>query len=362
MIEVVHGDILNADAEALVNTVNCVGVMGRGIALQFRKKFPENFRHYKKACDAGELRPGSMLVEDMGRMFNPRYIINFPTKDHWRSGSRIEDIQSGLLALVDEVRNRRIKSIAVPPLGCGLGGLDWNVVKKMITEAFEDVEDVRVLLYEPNGAPPSEKMAKSPKVPRMTVGRAAMIGLMRQYLSAVMDPFVSLLEVHKLMYFLVAVGEPMNKLSFQKGHYGPYSENLRHVLNETEGYFTNGFADGEDNPEKPIELLNDGIEQAEKFLDSHPKTKAHFDRVADLIKGFETPYGMELLATVHWVHSREAADSPQNAARLIRAWSDRKKQLFHDSHVHVAWKALHDNGLLTGVQREDKHSSRLSPE
>lgn len=347
MVEFTTGDILDADAEALVNTVNCVGVMGRGIALQFKKKFPENFKCYKRACDAGELQPGVMLVHDMGKMFNPRYVINFPTKNHWRGKSTIEDIESGLQVLVNEVTIRKIKSIAIPPLGCGLGGLDWNIVKELIADAFEFVEDVRVLVFEPAGAPSPEKMTKARKAPNMTVGRAAMIGLMRQYLSAVMDPFVSLLEVHKLMYLLVAVGEPIKKLSFQKGHYGPYSENLRHVLNETEGYFTSGFADGEDAPEKPIELLPDGMEKAARFLESHPSTRANFERVADLIEGFETPYGMELLATVHWVHAEEAADSVEGAVQLVRAWSDRKEQLFRESHIRLAWDTLYQNGLIT---------------
>ena len=346
MIQIIKGDILDADAVALVNTVNCAGVMGRGIALQFKKKFEENFKVYKKACDAGFLRPGMMLVHDYGSLFNPRYIINFPTKDHWRAKSKLEDIESGLKALVNEVTRRGIQSIAIPPLGCGLGGLNWSEVRPRIVAAFRGLDDVQVLLYEPANAPAASAMTKSKKQPSMTVGRSAMIDLMRQYLAACMDPFVTLLEVHKLMYFVTACGEPIERLSFQKGPYGPYSENLRHVLNVTEGYFTQGFGDGADAPEKPIELLPDGVKQAEVFLQDHEQTRRHVNRVAELIAGFETPYGMELLSTVHWIANREGAKNAADAKNLVDQWSDRKKAMFPDRHVDLAWNVLQKNQLL----------------
>ncbi len=346
MIQATNGDILKADVEALVNTVNCAGVMGRGIALQFKNKFEENFKAYKKICDAGKLRPGAMFVYDQGSLFNPRYIINFPTKDHWRAKSKMEDIESGLLALVREVKERGIKSIAIPPLGCGLGGLRWSDVRPRIEAAFKDLSEVQILLFEPSGAPSVTEMAKSPKQPSMTVGRSAMISLMRQYLAACMDPFVSLLEVHKLMYLVTACGEPIDKLNFQKGPYGPYSENLRHVLNATEGYFTRGFGDGADAPEKPIELLQVGIQQAERVLKDNEETKRRVNRVADLIAGFETPYGMELLSTVHWVCHHEGAKSAAEAKKQVEQWSERKKNLFPQRHVELAWNVLQQHHLL----------------
>src|SRR5882724_9671850 len=148
MIELKRGDILLSEADALVNSVNCVGIMGRGIALQFRKTFPENFKAYRAACERKEVRPGKMLVYETG-VLQPRFIINFPTKRHWRGKSRIEDIDAGLHALVKEIRDRRIRSVALPPLGCGLGGLDWNVVRPKIIRAFEELPKVRVLLFEP---------------------------------------------------------------------------------------------------------------------------------------------------------------------------------------------------------------------
>ena len=209
MIEYKTGDILSENAEALVNTVNCVGVMGRGIALQFKKAFPENFKAYAKACRHEEVQPGRMFVFETGQLDNPRYIINFPTKRHWRGKSRIKDIELGLEAFAQEIRERGVLSVAIPPLGSGLGGLDWNEVRPRIEKALTDLDDVRVVVFEPNGAPDANKMVRNREVPEMTPGRAALIGLMYKYLAGLLDPFVSLLEVHKLMYFLQEAGEPL---------------------------------------------------------------------------------------------------------------------------------------------------------
>jgi len=324
MIELTHGDILQADTEALVNTVNCVGVMGRGIALQFKKAFPENFAVYEAACEQEEVRPGKMLVFETGRLTGPRYVINFPTKRHWQGKSRIQDIDAGLSTLVEEIRKYHIQSVAVPPLGCGLGGLDWSDVRPRIMAAFKSLPEVRVLLFEPVGAPAPAEMVKERKVPNMTPGRAVLIELMSRYLSAVMDPFVTLLEIHKLMYFMQEAGENL-RLKYEKGLYGPYAKNLRPVLNVIEGHFITGYGDAQDDPERPIELLPGVIESASAFIESHPDTQARFDRVAQLIHGFETPFGMELLATVHWVCAREGAKSDEQAIERTHSWNDRKK-------------------------------------
>lgn len=143
------GDILSEDAEALVNAVNCVGVMGRGLALQFKRAFPENFHAYARACGRGEVTPGRMHVHDLGRIANPRCIVNFPTKRHWRDGSRIEDVEAGLADLRRTVRERGIRSIAVPPLGCGLGGLDWSGVRPRIEDALGGVSGLKVVIFDP---------------------------------------------------------------------------------------------------------------------------------------------------------------------------------------------------------------------
>ena len=338
MIDLTHGDILQADAEALVNTVNCVGIMGRGIALQFRKAFPDNFKVYEAACERETVRPGQMLVYETRRLTGPRYIINFPTKEHWKGKSRMEFIDAGLSALVGEIKKLDIRSIAVPPLGCGLGGLRWNEVRPRIINALNSLPDVHVLLYEPVGAPEPADMVREQRVPNMTPGRAVLIELMSRYLAAVMDPFVTLLEIHKLMYFMQEAGEGL-RLKYEKGLYGPYARNLRPVLNVIEGHFIRGYGDADDDPERAIELLPGVPEKASEFIGSLPETQARFTRVAELIHGFETPFGMELLATVHWACTREGASSDEEAIAQTHGWNERKKA-FDPKQIKLAREVL----------------------
>lgn len=341
MIEFKTGDILSADAEALVNTVNCVGIMGRGIALQFKNAFPANFKAYEAACEREEVQPGKMFVFETGTMTNPKYIINFPTKRHWRGKSRIEDIESGLKALVDQIRARGIRSIAIPPLGSGLGGLNWADVRARIVEALRGLNDVQVIVFEPNSAPVA---TKSREVPKMTAGRAALVVLMNRYLGGLMDPFVTLIEVQKLMYFMQEAGEPL-RLNYIKHHYGPYADNLRHVLTKIEGHLVSGYHDGGDAPEKQLELVPGAVKDAEAFLASDGDTRIRFDRVGKLVEGFETPFGLELLATVHWVASRENASSVDDAVAKVYAWSDRKKR-FSPRQIGIAFETLRAKGWL----------------
>jgi O-acetyl-ADP-ribose deacetylase (regulator of RNase III) len=204
---------------------------------------------------------------------------------------------------------------------------------------------VNVLLYEPAGAPAAEAMVKEKAVPKMTVGRAALLGLMRRYLAAVMDPFVSLLEIHKLLYFMQESGEPL-RLKYKKALYGPYAENLRHVLSHIEGHFITGYGDAEDRPDIQIKLLPEAAEKAEKFLKNHVNTREHFNRVVNLIEGFETPFGMELLTSVHWVATREDAIIVDDAIAKTYAWNDRKR-MFQAEHIHIAWEVLQQKGWLT---------------
>ena len=344
MMEITRGDILTAQVDALVNTVNCVGVMGRGIALQVKNAFPENYAAYEVACRAGNVEPGRMFVFETGQFTNPRYVINFPTKRHWRGKSRLEDIEAGLQALVSEVRRLEIQSIAIPPLGCGLGGLDWSAVRPRIEAALEQIPHVRALVYEPVGAPEASRMVKPSKVPNMTPGRAALVGLMHRYLAGLMDPFVSLLEVHKLVYFMEAAGEPL-RLHHVKGRYGPYAEKLRHVLLHIEGHFISGYADGSDRPDVQLELIPGAVKDAALFLAEHTDTQQRFGRVADLVEGFETPFGLELLSTVHWVIKEEGAATPDATVTAVHGWGERKLQ-FSPEQILLARQVLAAKGWL----------------
>lgn len=325
MIRFTTGDILAEDTEALVNTVNCVGVMGRGIALQFKKAYPENFHAYAKACERGDVRPGRMFVFETGALTNPRYIVNFPTKRHWRGKSRIDDIDSGLKDLVSVIRRRGVQSIAVPPLGSGLGGLEWSNVRSRIENALSEFDQLEVVVFEPHSAPDADKMVRNRVNPKMTAGRAALVGLMDRYLRGLLDPFITLLEVHKLMYFMQIAGEPL-RLKYQKAHYGPYAENLGHVLNAVEGYFISGYGNGGDKPDKVLKLKPGTVEEARALLERTDDTRTRFDRVADLVNGFESAFGLELLSTVHWVIEKHAPASRDDLIKLTYAWNERKKR------------------------------------
>lgn len=325
MIEYTSGDILACNADALVNTVNCVGVMGRGIALQFKKAYPDNFEAYAAACKRKDVRPGTMFVHETGRLTPPRLIINFPTKRHWRGKSRIEDIEAGLGDLVRVIREQNIRSIAIPPLGSGLGGLVWDEVRSRIERALAELDDVQVLVFEPKGAPASNQMARTREAPKMTPGRAALIELMQRYLNGLLDPLITLLELHKLMYFMQEAGEPL-RLKYVEHHYGPYAKNLRHVLNAVEGHLIEGYADAGDAPDKPLSLLPGAAEQASQYLDRNEASRSRYERVTRLVEGFESPDGLELLATVHWIMKKEGVTDSENVARRVHEWSPQKRR------------------------------------
>jgi O-acetyl-ADP-ribose deacetylase (regulator of RNase III) len=348
MLELAKGNLLEADAEALVNTVNTEGVMGKGIALQFAKKFPKMYQAYREACKAGEVEPGRMFVYEQTDMLNPRYIINFPTKRHWRSPSRMEDILDGVAALRREIKRLGIRSVAVPPLGCGNGGLDWRNVRPAIERGLSDLEGVHVLLFPPAGAPEAASIVHKTKRPQMNASRAIVLRIWQDYF--VLGYQLTLLEVHKLLYFLQEAGEPL-KLRFEKGPYGPYADNLRHLLHSFEGHFTLGFGDGRNKPDTQIELLPDSAGEASAYLAEHgEQSESSLDRlrrVADLIKGFESPYGMELLATVHWAATREGATGHFEEARdAVSSWSNRKHKLLKSDHVRLGWNRLKEKGWL----------------
>ena len=345
MIELTSGDILKDDAEAIVNTVNCVGIMGRGIALQFKNAWPENFKAYEAACLREEVQPGRMFIFETGQLTNPRYIVNFPTKRHWRGKSRIQDIESGLLALVHEIRQRGITSVAIPPLGSGLGGLEWDEVRPRIEAALAAVPEVYVRIFEPKGAPEADRMQHRREVPKMTPGRAALIELMSRYIRGLLDPSVTLLEVHKLMYFMQSAGEPL-RLTYVKGPYGPYGENLRHVLKTIEGHMVAGYADGGDAPEKPLTLVPGAEAEAAQFLSEHGPTRERLARVGELVEGFESPYGLELLATAHWVVSEPGASSAlEDVVQRVHAWNERKRQ-FTPRQIAIALDTLRQKGWM----------------
>lgn len=358
MITEVHGDLLSADVDALVNTVNCVGVMGKGIALQFKRQYPENFKLYAKACAAGEVRLGSMFLVELDTISNPRYIINFPTKNHWRSKSRLVDIEHGLDDLIRVIKDRNIRSIAIPPLGAGNGGLQWSEVSKAIYQKLSDLPAVHIELF----APSDTKRTLAPHPIRMTWGRATLIKLIEAYSKhrRAVEPWeptigASHLEIQKLSYFANIV-MPHLRLKFEAGQYGPYSEQTRHQIQEMEGTYLQGHGDGTSRVQQlfPIEPTELGSHEADNYTYQHSENRniqsEIIDPVMKIIEGYEGPYNMELLASTHWVASHNMATNATEAWEQIQKWTARKKRLFTPEHVERAWKKLESLNLTSKVE------------
>jgi O-acetyl-ADP-ribose deacetylase (regulator of RNase III) len=346
------GNLLAADVQALVNTVNTVGVMGKGIALQFKRAFPANYAVYRAACERGEVQLGSMLVHDRAVSGRHRYIINFPTKGHWRSPSRLPDVEAGLTDLVRIVRELGITSIAVPALGCGNGGLQWRDVRPRIEQAFADLPDLRVVVFAPHGAPDPASMPTATTRPKMTTGRAVLVAALARYaeMARLVEPRtgVSELEIQKIAYALQLLGAPL-RLQFATGHYGPYAEALHHVLQTLEGHQLIGYGDRSAKVAelRPITVTPGAEDEATAFLAGDRDSLDRLDRLEELVTGYETPYALELLTTVHFVahHSPPSADSAVLIERVAR-WSSRKAQLFTPHHIAVAAAHLADFGLM----------------
>jgi len=348
MITYQTGNILHDQADAIINTVNTVGIMGKGLALQFKKAFPDNFKIYKKACDDKKLVTGEVLTVELNSINAPFYIINFPTKAHWKGSSKLEYIERGLNSLKAEVKRLGLKSVALPALGSGLGGLVWHAVDSLIQRSLNELPDVEWRVYPPQNAPSAQTMPNKTKRPEMTLGRAAVLGLIERYTSTGFGYRLSLLEVQKLVYFLTAAGEPLNKVVFQKHHYGPYADVLRHVLDKMEGHFITGYADGINKPDTPIELKGDAAIEAINYLQECPNTKQRFDKVARLIEGFESQNGMELLSTVHWVATNELEGNnitDEELINTVHSWNARKSEM-KPAHILAAWNKLKQEDWL----------------
>lgn len=349
MIELGDGNLLASETEALVNTVNTVGVMGKGVALQFKQAFPDNYASYRNACKSGRVKLGEMYLFDNGHLGSRRYIINFPTKDHWRSKSRIADIESGLDDLVRVLAEHGIESVAVPALGCGNGGLSWSDVEPIIESKLSSIP-TRCVIFPPVGAPEAREMLVATKRPTMTYGRAALLALVGRYAYAAMRdrfelirPGASLLEIQKLMYLLQEAGQPL-KLNYVKGRYGPYAENLNKVLEALEGHHIRGYGDRSRAVLEldPIEVYEDSLAEADNWMVDNPRVKDDVERVLASVAGWENAYGLELLGTVLYATRAEAGarESQTDAVNYVHSWDRRKAATFPTEHVEAAWRHL----------------------
>jgi O-acetyl-ADP-ribose deacetylase (regulator of RNase III)/uncharacterized protein YwgA len=334
------GNILDAKAEALVNTVNTVGVMGKGIALQFKNEFPENYKEYLEAVSRKEIIVGQVQIVPINRITGVKYIVNFPTKAHWKYPSQLRWIQDGLRDLHDKLQKLKIKSIAIPPLGCGNGGLDWAIVKPIIEESFSDL-NIEVFIYEPSVAIKEIlKKEEKPTAAKLTPVRAMLLYLLYRYRA--LGEFSSEFAAEKLSYFLQRFGEKQLKLEFKKGIYGPYSGKVRHVLYALNGYYLKGYEQKEAKPFETLELVASKKEEVKKFIEQYTskEEKERLDLVSEFIQGFESPYGLELLATVDLLRNTDFLITAESIKREL--WSERKKDLFPLNHIELALSHLNN--------------------
>lgn len=346
-LRVTTGNLLTDESEAVVNTVNTVGVMGKGVALQFRRAYPDMFEDYKAHVATGEFKVGSIHIWENPSPVGPRYIINFPTKRHWRGKSKLEYIESGLRALVPALRSRGVRTIAMPPLGCGAGGLDWNAVLPLVRQAFEEVEDIAATIYAPAGAPAPEEMIERRSRPELTLERAAACAMLDFY-STNSTEQPSLVAIQKLAYLLQELGGRL-RLSYVRGAYGPYADGLRHALSSMEGHFIYGFGDGSRKAldEAPLFTREAVSHEARTVISSSREMTGALHRLYETVDGFESTYGLELLATVHWAINHGGIESNSLAVRrYIEEWSERKSKLFPEGHIEVAINRLEKCGLV----------------
>jgi O-acetyl-ADP-ribose deacetylase (regulator of RNase III) len=351
MIRFTDGNLLEAKAEAVVNTVNEVGVMGKGIALMIREAFPASAKAYREASQRGEVRVGRMFVTPVGDLLGPRWIVHFPTKKHWRHPSRMEWVRSGLQDLARVIREKQIRSIALPPLGCGSGGLEWTQVRREIVVALGGLKDVEVIVYEPTRSYYNAPKRKG--LLELTPARALIAELVRRY--GVLGLECSHLEIQKLAWFLQRVAvragvlDPL-ELRFVANKYGPYADQLRHLLDGLDGSYLHcekRLADA--GPLEPIWFEPEKREALASYVQSDEMSEHRMalDQATALIDGFESPLGLELLATVDWLVAREACEPTLSAVRKgIERWpagasaARRKLRLFDDRLLALALERL----------------------
>lgn len=351
MIRYKQGNLLEADVEALVNTVNTVGVMGKGIALMFKEAFPDNYERYREACKHDEVQVGQMFVSPGPGISGPKWIINFPTKKHWRNKSQMEWLVAGLQDLRRVIEGKGIRSIAIPPLGCGNGGLDWREVRPAIEAALEGLEGVEAHVYEPNDR--YQNVVKRSGVKKLTAARALVAELVRRY--GVVSPEVTVLEVQKLAWFLERAIEKLgmpNPLDFwfEAGRYGPYAERVRHLLNDLDGSYLHcerRLADA--RPADAIWFESTEQERLALYLRTDDEGRRYVEALEEadsLIDGFQSPHAMELLSTVDWLLAREECEpTVPSIQEGLRAWpgegaGQRKLSMFSEPQIRLALERL----------------------
>lgn len=338
----IKGNLLDAKTQALVNTVNTVGVMGKGIALQFKETFPENYKIYVDAYKKDLLKPGKLLVTKEHLIDGDKIIINFPTKTEWYLKSKYEYVEKGLKELVKVISEENIKSIAIPPLGCGNGGLDWDKVKILMEKYLSNLNNVDIQIYEPNvEIKELLKMQESNKDVKLTPARAMLLYSMFYYES--LGENSSLFVANKLSYFLKRLGEKsFGRINFSASYYGPYSVQIEHLLHHVNGIYIKGLEQMNIKPFEIIELKYNKAQEISEFI-RNKLTKEQNRILKDLIKlidGFQSALALEILATVDFIRKDNENIRKEGIMEIINKWSNRKRELFKEKFIDIAIEHL----------------------
>lgn len=342
-IEYKTGDMFDEPTEAIVNTVNCVGVMGKGVALEFKRRWPDNFQAYKRLCDDKMLAPGKMFIFDNNDFLAQgahRYLINFPTKAHWRSKSKLEYVADGLDDFVKQVRELGIKSVTIPPLGCGNGGLDWGVVRPLIESKLRPLKDVRFVVYAPDGAITASEQTTVPD--EMTNERATLVVALAE-LEKFFGGHITRLTAQKITYFLQVMGVGFG-LKFMKNEFGPYSESLHIAFKVME---TRDYIEGYTSKERQITVTQGAYAAAQEYLDRNGASATEVvSKLSLLVEGYESPFGMELLSSIHYLASNEGIATQPEMSNALDEWNDHKRDSFSIESVSAALTRLKEDSFI----------------
>lgn len=342
MVQYITGNILDSRAEALVNTVNTVGVMGKGIALQFKKAYPNNYKAYEKACQNGEIGIGKMFVtQDRNVSSGEKLIINFPTKTDWRKPSEYKYIEDGLDDLLKVIATNQIKSIAVPPLGAGNGGLKWEKVKNYIEEKLGHL-NVEIFVYEPT-AQIIEHLKKE-RV-KLTDARALLLYVLYDLVKN--GEYVSEFSSEKVCYFLQKFGaKKYFKLEYEPNFYGPYSGKVRFLLNALNGSYIMGYSDMNKKPFEPLTLVADGYDTVKNHVECNQELFGIAQKTILFLQGFYSDFALELLSSLDYITTKEKTFEKHIVSQKLGEWSDRKRSMFsNEKYIDISLRHLRKEAI-----------------
>jgi O-acetyl-ADP-ribose deacetylase (regulator of RNase III) len=346
----VTGNLLGANSQALVNTVNTVGVMGKGIALQFKEYFPANYKVYAGVCKKGEMHIGKMLVVRENTLDGERIIINFPTKIEWYKKSQYDYIEEGLKDLVSVIKEYKIMSMAIPPLGCGNGGLKWERVKPLMEKYLGNIPNVDISIYEPNEA--VKEILQKQEIKKdvgLTVARAMLLYSLYQYER--LGEVATVFAANKLAYFLQESGEPL-RLQFTPYRYGPYAQAVEKVLYALNGKYLKGMEQMQVRAFEPLKLNYERYEEVENYIKVNlsAEQKQRLKNLFSVIEGFETTLSLEILSSTHYLRSKNSRMTENELFEKIQSWSERKKTLITKEYIDIAVNHLNNYGRQLHIQ------------